>query len=164
VKTKVFYMVMALAMALSLVAVALPAEPAGANGPETLWVGECGGEPDYDYIQDAIDNADPGDTIMVCPGEYDEQLKINKQLTILSANGAEETLIDGDGVNGLIWDKPGGETVYPTVWIDAAGVVFGDEGQGFTVFGGWSFDPAPWDMFPALLNLCLLYTSPSPRD
>ncbi|MGB2854764.1 MAG: NosD domain-containing protein [Dehalococcoidia bacterium] len=150
-KAKQFYVIMAVVMALSLVAVALPAVPVGANGPETLWVGECP-EGQYDYIQDAIDDADPGDTIMVCPGEYDEQLFINKQLTILSTNGTEETLIDGDGVTDLYWEHPMG-TAYPTVWIDASGVVFGDEGQGFTVFGGWSPVPEPGDVFPGLLNL-----------
>ena len=136
-KTKVFYVVMALAIALSLVVVALPAAPVAANGPgpETLWVGDCDGGPEYGSIQAAINAADPGDTIMVCPGHYMEQLIINKQLTIKSTEGPFSTFIHGIGASGSDWDPGFGPDLHPVVWIDASGVVFGDEDQGFTVRG-----------------------------
>jgi nitrous oxidase accessory protein NosD len=50
---------------------------------------EC---PDAEFtiIQDAVDEADPGDSIRVCPGTYDEQISISKPLRIIgpSSNSA----------------------------------------------------------------------------
>jgi parallel beta-helix repeat protein len=47
------------------------------------------------FIQDAIDAADPGDTIIVTEGEYEEDLNINKSLTLQSADGTDVTTITG---------------------------------------------------------------------
>ncbi|NLN43471.1 MAG: hypothetical protein GX152_04620 [Methanosarcina sp.] len=38
----------------------------------------------YTSIQEAINNAQNGDTILVSPGVYRENAKVNKELTILS--------------------------------------------------------------------------------
>ena len=40
-------------------------------------------EAEFTIIQDAIDEADPGDSIRVCPGTYDEQIIISKPLRII---------------------------------------------------------------------------------
>ncbi len=69
------------------------AAPAAASG-STLWVAanpgsgkgpaKCATAP-YSSIQDAIDNANNWDTVMVCPGTYTEQLYINvRGLTVKS--------------------------------------------------------------------------------
>ncbi|TEU17763.1 MAG: hypothetical protein E3I25_02515 [Dehalococcoidia bacterium] len=46
-------------------------------------------------IQDAIDTVDPGDTIIVTEGEYEEDLNIGKSLTLQSADGTDATTITG---------------------------------------------------------------------
>ena len=66
------------------------------------WLGaELGTEPmtwgvdTTSSIQDAIDGADPGDTIIVTEGEYEEDLNIDKSLNLHSAGGVEVTTITG---------------------------------------------------------------------
>jgi parallel beta-helix repeat protein len=106
-------------------------------------------------IQGAIDNASAGDTIVVHPGTYNEQILINKQLTIQSSDGAAVTIIDGEEgtANEFQLDyaepPPGSPPdivyrYYPVVRVDTDGVVF----EGFTVQGaapitGWLDEPTP---------------------
>jgi hypothetical protein len=47
----------------------------------------------FDKIQNAIASASPGDTVLVCPGVYEEQVTINKPLITLEGSGIEETII-----------------------------------------------------------------------
>jgi hypothetical protein len=68
-------------------------------------------------IQDAIDAADPGDTIIVAAGEYEEDLSIDKSLTLQSADGIEATTITGS-VN---------------IELHAEIVFFGGNNTGFTI-------------------------------
>lgn len=90
--------------------------------PTTITV-DGGGGADYTVIQDAIDDADPGDIILVSPGTYTEDLTIvNKWLTIISTDGATSTTIDGTVTINL------GD-------LDNESVIFGEEGAGFTVTG-----------------------------
>ncbi|GEM_PF-771134 len=49
----------------------------------------------YTTIQSALDAAFPGDIIEVDPGTYNEQLYVNKALTVRSTSGAASTIIDG---------------------------------------------------------------------
>ena len=51
---------------------------------------------DYSTIQAAIDNANPGDTIMVSAGTYTEDLTIDKDVILQGANAG----IPGDGTRG----------------------------------------------------------------
>jgi parallel beta-helix repeat protein len=77
-----------------------------------------------DSIQTAIDDAAPGDIIIVHPGTYEEALTIEKSLTVISSDGAAETIIDW-------FDYP--STSVTISLLDSETVVFGAAGAGFTV-------------------------------
>ncbi len=52
---------------------------------------------DYPSIQDAINHANPGDTILVRDGVYKENVKVNKSnLVIKSENGPDVTIVEAD--------------------------------------------------------------------
>ena len=59
------------------------------------------GEGDHTHIQLAIDRAGEGDTILVEPGTYFEQVIIDKSVNLIGA-GCENTLIDGEGEINVI--------------------------------------------------------------
>jgi parallel beta-helix repeat protein len=88
------------------------------------WLGaELGTEPmtwgvdPTSFIQDIIDAANPGDAIMVAEGEYEEDLNIDKSLTLQSADGAEVTTIIGS----------------VSIELDAEIAFFGGDEAGFIV-------------------------------
>jgi len=68
-------------------------------------------------IQNAIDTADPGDTIVVKAGDYWEDLNIDKSLTLQSAGGVDVTTITGS----------------VSIELDDEIVFFGGEDAGFTI-------------------------------
>jgi len=74
-------------------------------------------------IQDGIDAAVNGDTVLVSPGTYFELLNLNgKEITLASANGPTATIIDGGG-SGPVITAVSGETLNTVV-------------QGFTIQNG----------------------------
>lgn len=72
---------------------------ASGNGGNTLYVGGDG-PGNYTRIQDAIHDADNGDSIFVYSGVYQEHLTIDKTLSIRGED-VNTTIIDGNG-NGMI--------------------------------------------------------------
>jgi nitrous oxidase accessory protein len=56
---------------------------------KTIYVDDDGGA-DYTRIQDAIDNASDGDTVYVYSGEYIENIKVNKRLSLFGIPYDEE--------------------------------------------------------------------------
>jgi parallel beta-helix repeat protein len=65
-----------------------------------LYVGGVG-PGNYTWIQDASDNASPGDTVFVCHGVYDEHLLVEKALYLYGEN-CSSTIIDGGGVDRVV--------------------------------------------------------------
>ncbi|HEX3823526.1 MAG TPA: right-handed parallel beta-helix repeat-containing protein [Mycobacteriales bacterium] len=90
--------------------------PAMAAG-QTRYVATTGDDADNDctdaadpclHIQYAVDQADPGDTVSIAAGKYDESVEIRQSLTLIGAGatGSGRTTIDGDGEDG------------PSIWVD----------------------------------------------
>jgi len=54
------------------------------------------------YIQDLIDNANPGDTIYIHNGTYYENIIINKSINLIGENKLT-TIIDGSGIGDVVY-------------------------------------------------------------
>jgi parallel beta-helix repeat protein len=75
------------------------------------------GTGDYTTIQDAIDNATAGDTIWVKAGSYNEQLTVNKDVTIIADTGATPI-------------------IYATTWVPSIDVTAVNVTiEGFKIYG-----------------------------
>ena len=82
----------AAALALAAVLALLAAMPALANGSITV----CPEGPptcDYATIQDGVDAAGAGDTVLVGPGVYTEQVTLKSEVTLSSTRGALSTTV-----------------------------------------------------------------------
>ena len=62
-----------------------------------LWAGTINVPGDHTTIQAAVTAANPGDLIQVAAGSYNENVTIDKSVTI---NGVAGTVLDGTGVGG----------------------------------------------------------------
>jgi pectin methylesterase-like acyl-CoA thioesterase len=74
----------------------------------------------FTTIQSAVDAANPGDTIRVCPGTYVEQVVVSKSLTIRGENGAI-VMPSAVKVNGA--DIPSGTPVAAVILVTNASAV-----------------------------------------
>jgi parallel beta-helix repeat protein len=58
---------------------------------------------DHSQIQSAIDASSPGDTVLVSPGTYFENIDFSgKAITVVSTDGAESTVIDAGGFGSVV--------------------------------------------------------------
>ena len=83
-----------LLIAVLLVLLVLAAGSGEVEG-KTITVDDDGGA-DYEKIQDAIDNAVKGDTVFVHNGYYEENVWVNKTLTLLGENREKVTISGGN--------------------------------------------------------------------
>ncbi len=98
----------------------------------------------YDTIQEAISDADVGDTIVVCPGTYLENLYLNNEdLIIRSIDPTDpaivaSTIIDGGAKDSVVW-------------------FFDDESilEGFTIRNGYAIEGG---------GISMSYSSPAIRN
>jgi nitrous oxidase accessory protein NosD len=78
--------------------------PSIVNAP-TIWYvdDEAGGIPDENFtsIQEAINAAQPGDTVYVYNGTYNENVIVNKTINLTGEN-RENTIIDGGGSGDVV--------------------------------------------------------------
>jgi probable HAF family extracellular repeat protein/parallel beta-helix repeat protein len=63
---------------------------------------------DYSSIQDGIDAAGSGHTVLVHPGTYNEMVRVYKGITLVSWKGPTETIIDAIGLDGSAVTLSGG--------------------------------------------------------
>jgi len=71
--------------------------------PATLYADTLDVPATYATIQAAIDDADPGDTVLVAPGTYVELIDFGGlAITVESSGGATVTTIDGNGLGSVV--------------------------------------------------------------
>ena len=79
---------------LAVTIIVLVASVPSATRAQTTWIVDDDGPADFSTIQDAVDAASAGDTIVVYPGNYTENVDVNKDhLTIQSESGEEATIV-----------------------------------------------------------------------
>jgi len=81
-------------------------------------------------IQSAIDGASDGDTIEVNNGTYNENVIVNKSVTIIG-NGSMDTIVDGGGSGDVF------NVTAANVTIMGLNITNGDTGINFTGEGEW---------------------------
>jgi hypothetical protein len=58
----------------------------------------------YTGIQSKIDAANPGDTIIICDGIYNGNIKVDKRLTIRSENGSANCIVQAGDPNDHVFE------------------------------------------------------------
>lgn len=91
----------------------------------------------YKHIQTALNAAQEGDTVLVQPGHYYENLKWPKMngIKLISAGTRENTIIDGKGIDRVIEVS----TLFGSFTIDSTTLI-----QGFTIINGHLNSPGEY--------------------
>jgi len=100
VKRKVVSGIMLTLLLISMLTLTFNIKPVMAN--PKLWYVDDDGPADFTRIQDAVEAADPGDTIEVASGTYYEHLTIDKGLSLVGADRST-TIIDGSNSGTVVY-------------------------------------------------------------
>ena len=123
---KAVYAVMVTLFLLGMLTLRVEIQSAKAE-PDTITVPD-----DYPTIQEAINSANPGDTIYVLNGTYHEHPKVNKPLTLVSES-KESTIIDGNGENQTVIEVTASNVVISGFCIQNGSRVAGTSYAGIKV-------------------------------
>ena len=110
------------------------------------------GSGDYTQIDVAITDAANGDTIKIYAGVYEKQIATSKNIHFIGEDSSN-TIISW--TSGGVFRLGGGQTSYSTL-IKNLTIRDGES----DTYGGMGIH----DFGTVVLDSCLLYTSPSPRD
>jgi len=109
----------------------------GSAAATTFYV-DAGGQGNYTTIQDAVNAANEGDTIIVNPGVYSERVTVEKTMVIKGASDyptvvdgfeidAAGTQVNGFTMKGGVWfDKGAGSCIVQNNKFEGAGVSIGN--------------------------------------
>jgi parallel beta-helix repeat protein len=97
---KTFTLCLAFFMVASVITIMAPNDFLASANPGTLYVGGTGGG-NYSTIQSAINAAGNGDTIFVYKGTYNENIIVNKQVSLVGENKFT-TIIDPQGSGTVV--------------------------------------------------------------
>ncbi len=89
------------------------------------------GSGDYTAIQAAIDNSSTGDTIIVDPGTYTENITISKSLQLVGS-GPDATVIEGEGASNVVFINAS--------WVNVSGFNINNSEMGFGCSGLYIYD------------------------
>lgn len=119
---------------------------------DTLYVDDDGGV-DYTTINHAMENATDGDTIMIHPGSYEEELVVTKEVTITSTTGnPEDVVVYKGGGYSIFWIQRNNVTIsdltiryaWYTVFIDTVdgciiedNIIMGSQVTGVLIDGNY---------------------------
>ncbi|MEI9929272.1 MAG: right-handed parallel beta-helix repeat-containing protein [Rhizomicrobium sp.] len=133
-----------------IIVLAFNVHSASAN---TLHVGTCALKGTvYGSIQSAVDAAAPGDVIAVCPGDYAEQVKITKSLTVKGVAGGQPVRITVPA-GGLVQNTTTLHSGFPT----AAQVLVSPDTTADVIFKGIVVDGTGNNITTCGLQLAGIY-------
>ncbi|MGB9713949.1 MAG: right-handed parallel beta-helix repeat-containing protein, partial [Candidatus Bathyarchaeales archaeon] len=125
---------LALLIALCLVPLTLESYKISVKASPTTWVVDDDGPANFTSIQEAINAANPGDTIFVHNGTYYENLIINKSITLVGEN-RDYTIINGSKIDSVVLIKASNVTVKCFTITMGWGVYYGSGIQVESVSG-----------------------------
>ena len=101
---------LALLIALCLFSLTLKNYEISVKASPTTWIVDDDGSGNFTSIQEAINAANPGDTIFVHNGTYYENLVINKSITLVGEN-RDHTIINGSKIDNVVLIRASNVTV-----------------------------------------------------